>query len=78
MRAEDWISVKERLPESADSINTLVWAWDKYYEQGHETFYTMVRGNPERWTHWQPFPLPPKDLTTNNLVGSELSIKETV
>lgn len=97
MRAEDWISVKERLPEPKNgwthSDRVLLWYEGSehnvnqygigYYHfeppfmsPGFVDFYYAFNGR--KPTHWMPLPLPPKELITNNLVCSELSIKETV
>lgn len=62
--ANNWISSKDQLPDIIDGkYGGLIWAWDSNYEQGHEEFYTKVRQNPSRWTHWMPLPEPPKPET---------------
>jgi hypothetical protein len=66
-KTNDWISVKERLPEEGEGNRVIIFA-DKrapfepevlwgYYEA--KKWYSQW-GKCERITHWQPMPDPPK------------------
>lgn len=82
MRAEtEWISVKDLKPKKGVLV-IIAHAEDEWVccgeYAGKNIWYNQFSDDDVNVTHWQPLPNPPKDLTTNNLVSSELSIKETV
>ena len=54
--AQQWISVKDRLPEIGKEI---LW----YHEPGGEFSVGLLHHNVEQpfFTHWQPLPEPPKE-----------------
>ena len=68
----DWISVKERLPEQPDSN---VWIWCLVMRKGAKLPTTEVNFDNGKWyyfgymtgmlecevTHWMPLPEPPKE-----------------
>ncbi|WP_225747871.1 DUF551 domain-containing protein [Eikenella sp. Marseille-P7795] len=60
----EWISVKDRLPESSKRYLT----FSSFYMQIVTAYYSVERGmwlgvcRTDEITHWQPFPAPP---TTN-------------
>lgn len=69
MKEQDWISVKDRLPERADDY--LV-----YFDDGFitTTSYTADENGEMDWelwagsgepTHWMPLPEPPKEREEN-------------
>lgn len=82
MRAEDWVSVKERLPNEHGQRVIVAYKFgvgeNFYFGDGRFVKGLLSQVEIPGVTHWMPLPEPPKDLTTSNLVGSELSIKETV
>ena len=64
--SNEWISVKERMPEIDEFPRDEVLTWDgksmsvsisRFYDNGYSSFFTC--GGPPV-THWHPLPGPPK------------------
>jgi hypothetical protein len=74
---EGWVSVEDRLPEIGGEWNESVYvlAVGYMFSEPISCFYTertgwefaspLVKGKPERVTHWQPLPTPPRKRRIN-------------
>lgn len=63
MKNNEWISVKDRLPE--EDVPVLVWelqgfAYVDVYKDG---VWEVGTPNLAKFTHWMPLPKPPKEVT---------------
>lgn len=62
----EWISVQDKLPETAALVNPKVWVWDELWQTQYECWWedgefvpTGERDERQRVTHWMSLPNPP-------------------
>ena len=59
---QEWISVKDRLPEEEDSTRGMVLAVENDKERMVKLWgWDIVVKYPNEFTHWMPLPQPPKE-----------------